>query len=70
MTNVVQRQLLIRRVLELDDPPLGDADERLVESRLAALRDAPASALSPEETQGPPSLALLDSTLVMVILPL
>ena len=32
---VEERQLLIRRVLELDDPPLSDADEALVESRLA-----------------------------------
>jgi hypothetical protein len=49
---------------------VGDAGERLVETRLAVLRDAPASALSPEETQGSPSRALLDSTLVMAILPL
>ena len=44
-----QRQLIIRRALELDDPPLRDADETLVESRLASLRDAPASAVSLEE---------------------
>lgn len=44
-----QRQLLIRRALELDDPQLSNADESLVESRLAALRDAPASAVSLEE---------------------
>ena len=41
-----QRQLLIRRALELDDAPLSAADESLVESRLAALRDAPASAVA------------------------
>ena len=41
-----QRQLLIRRAMELDDPPLSEADESLVESRLSALRDAPASAVS------------------------
>jgi len=41
-----QRQLLVRRALELDDLPLNEADEALVESRLAALRDAPASAVS------------------------
>jgi hypothetical protein len=46
---VEQRQLLIRRALELDDAPLTAADESLVESRLAALRDAPASAVSLEE---------------------
>jgi hypothetical protein len=44
-----QRQLLIRRALELDDQPLSAADESLVESRLAALKDAPASAVSLEE---------------------
>ena len=46
---VEQRQLLIRRALELDDPPFSDADEKLVESRLASLRDAPASAVSLDE---------------------
>jgi hypothetical protein len=30
-----ERQILIRRVVELDDPPLLAADEELVESRLA-----------------------------------
>ncbi len=44
-----QRQLLIRRALELDDPGLSNADQRLVESRLAALREAPDSALSVEQ---------------------
>jgi hypothetical protein len=44
-----QRQLLIRRALELDDPPLSQADEALVESRLAELRDAPASVVSLDE---------------------
>jgi len=44
-----QRQLLIRRALELDDPPLSEAEEALVESRLAAMRDAPASAISLDE---------------------
>ena len=44
-----QRQLLIRRALELDDPLLSDADESVVESRLNALRDAPASAVSLDE---------------------
>jgi hypothetical protein len=44
-----QRQLLIRRALELDDAPLSSADESLVESRLAALRDAPATAVSLDE---------------------
>lgn len=44
-----QRQLLVRRALELDDPPLQETDEALVESRLAALRENPTSALSLEE---------------------
>jgi hypothetical protein len=44
-----QRQLLVRRALELDDSPLNPADEFLVESRLEALRDAPASAVSLDE---------------------
>jgi hypothetical protein len=48
---VEQRQLLIRRALELDDAPLSPADESLVESRLAALRDEPASAVSMDEMQ-------------------
>ncbi len=43
---VEQRQLLIRRALELDEPQMNAADEKLVESRLAALRNAPASAVS------------------------
>jgi len=33
-----ERQILIRRALELDDPPLSAADEELVEARLAAHR--------------------------------
>ena len=44
-----QRQLLVRRALELDDAPLSGDDEALVESRLAALRDAPSSAVSLDE---------------------
>ncbi len=44
-----ERQLLIRRALEMDDPPLSEADETLVESRLAAHRKDPTSSL-PLET--------------------
>jgi hypothetical protein len=44
-----ERQLLIRRVIELDDPPLSEADEKLVESRLAAHHADPSSSL-PLET--------------------
>ena len=40
-----ERQLLMRRVIELDDPPLSEADETLVESRLAAHRSNPTSSL-------------------------
>lgn len=40
-----QRQILIRRALELDDPPLSNADESLVEARLAAHRANPASSI-------------------------
>jgi hypothetical protein len=31
-----ERQILIRWVLELDDPPFSTADEELIEARLAA----------------------------------
>lgn len=44
-----ERQILIRRVLELDEPPLSDADEVLIESRLAAHKSDPTSSL-PLET--------------------
>jgi hypothetical protein len=44
-----QRQMLIRRAVELDDAPLSAAEESLVESRLAALRESPGSAVSLEE---------------------
>ena len=40
-----ERQLLIRRVIELDDPPLAEAEETLVEARLAAHRLDPTSSL-------------------------
>jgi len=40
-----ERQLLIRSAIELDDPPLSEADEALVESRLAAHRLNPTSSL-------------------------
>jgi len=44
-----ERQLLVRRTLDLDDPALSPADEALVEKRLAAHRNNPASAV-PMET--------------------
>lgn len=40
-----QRQLLVRRALELDNPPLSEADEALVEARLAAHRADPGSSV-------------------------
>jgi len=40
-----QRQLIVRRVIELDEPPLSEADERIVESRLAAHHRDPSSSL-------------------------
>jgi len=40
-----ERQLLIRRVMDIDEPSLSDADETLVETRLAAHRSNPSSSL-------------------------
>jgi len=40
-----ERQLLIRRVIELDDSPLSEADIALVKSRLAAHHLDPTSSL-------------------------
>ena len=47
--NVEQRQLLIRRALELDEPVLSEADEKLVDSRLAAHTADPGSSVPLEE---------------------
>ena len=44
-----ERQILIRRALELVDPPLSEVDQALVESRLAAHHIDPTSSL-PLET--------------------
>ena len=44
-----ERQLLVRRVIELDDTPLPKAEENLAESRLAAHHSDPTSWL-PLET--------------------
>jgi hypothetical protein len=46
---VGERQLLVRRALELDDPPLSQADEAMVEERLAAHRKNPASSVPLDE---------------------
>ena len=40
-----ERQLLMRRMIELDDSPLSEADETPVESRLAAHHSNPTSSL-------------------------
>lgn len=44
-----QRQQLIRRALELDDPPLSKDEEALVETRLAAHHADPDSSVPLEE---------------------
>lgn len=40
-----ERQILIRRSLELDDPPLSAADEQLVEARLVEHHNDPSSSI-------------------------
>ena len=40
-----ERQILIRRALELDDPALSPADENLVEERLAGHHSDPSSSV-------------------------
>lgn len=40
-----ERQILVRRVIELDDPPLSETDEALVDSRLAAHHSDPTSSV-------------------------
>jgi putative addiction module component (TIGR02574 family) len=47
--SVVERQILVRRALDLDDPGLSAEDEALVEERLAAHVRKPSSAISLEE---------------------
>jgi len=42
---VKERQLLIRRAVELDEPPLSQPDEQLVASRLAAHEANPDSSV-------------------------
>jgi putative addiction module component (TIGR02574 family) len=46
---VAERQLLIRRALELDEPALSPEDEALVEKRLADHRRDPGSAVPLDE---------------------
>jgi hypothetical protein len=49
--SVSQRQLLLRRVSDLDQPPLSPADEKLVDARLAAHHREPASAVPLEQME-------------------
>ncbi len=44
-----QRQLLIRKAIELDDPSLSEEDEALIEARLAAHHADPDSSLPLDE---------------------
>lgn len=44
-----ERQILIRRALELDDLPLSAADEELIEERLAAHHRDPSSSVPLDE---------------------
>jgi hypothetical protein len=44
-----QRQILIRRAVELDDPPLSAGDENLIEQRLAAHHADPKSSVGLED---------------------
>ncbi len=46
---VQQRQMVIRRALELEDPPLNEAEEAIVEGRLAGHRQNPASSVPLDE---------------------
>jgi putative addiction module component (TIGR02574 family) len=46
-----ERQILIRRVLELDDPPLSMADEALVKERLAEHHADPRSSVPLDEVK-------------------
>lgn len=46
-----QRQLLVRRALELEEPALSPAVERLVEERRAEYLRNPSSALSLEQIE-------------------
>lgn len=49
---VSERQLLVRRALELDDPPLSPNDEALIEKRLEDHRRNPGSAIPLDEMKG------------------
>ena len=44
-----ERQILIRQALELDEPPLSEVDEELVEARLAEHHADPSSSIPLDE---------------------
>ena len=44
-----QRQMVIRKALEVDETPLSPREERIVEERLEKLRQNPDSAVSMDE---------------------
>jgi putative addiction module component (TIGR02574 family) len=44
-----ERQILIRRAVELDDPPLSATDEELVEARLGEHHADPSSSIPVDE---------------------
>lgn len=46
-----ERQLLIRRAIDLDEPPLTDADEALIESRFAGHHVDPDSSIPLEASK-------------------
>jgi hypothetical protein len=46
-----ERQLLIRRAIDLDEPPLTDADEALIESRFARHHADPDSSVPLAESK-------------------
>ncbi len=46
-----ERQLLIRKAIELDEPPLSTADEALVEARFARHHADPDSSIRLEESK-------------------
>ncbi len=50
--SLAERQMLVRRALELDEPGLSPAEENLVEQRLSEHRQSPGSALSLDAAKG------------------
>ena len=44
-----ERQLVISKALELDDPPLSSLDEALIEERLAAYHQDPTAVIDLDE---------------------